>query len=165
MNRLLACLLSALSAPFVSPTLASAAEKGDKVSQCQIGLVFQTGQGVAADAEEAHRWFTMHRRHHLHYEQTPRMRTWRDQARVIIEERDRREGTPGGRRDGAQVVAEPKRRANIVESARIETAASAPTTVMRQGPADGPQPDCDNLSQWRLAFSCLKLNFCMTRLQ
>lgn len=29
----------------------------------------------------------------------------------------------------------------------------------------GPSSGCDNLSQWRLAFSCLKSNRCMTRLQ
>jgi hypothetical protein len=108
-----------------------AAEKGDKVSQFQIGLMYQTGQGVAADAEEAHRWFTMHRRHHLHHEHTPQMQVWRDQARLIIDERDRREGALAARRDGAQVVAELRRRANMVEPVRIETAASAPATVMR----------------------------------
>jgi hypothetical protein len=194
MNRLLACLLLALSASFVSPAFGSAAddalrqaarwhkggdtalavavwrdwaergnvdaaynlavihqhgdgvavdyaaamrwyrfaaEKGDKVSQFQIGLMYQTGQGVAADAEEAHRWFTMHRRHHLHHEHTPQMQVWRDQARLIIDERDRREGALAARRDGAQVVAELRRRANMVEPVRIETAASAPATVMR----------------------------------
>jgi len=26
-------------------------------------------------------------------------------------------------------------------------------------------PGCDNLSQWRQAFSCLKSNRCMTRFQ
>lgn len=109
----------------------TAAEKGDKVSQFQIGLMYQTGQGVAADADEAHRWFTMHRRHHLHHEHTPQMQAWRDQARLIIEERDRREGTLAARQDAAQVVAELRRRANMVEPVRIETAAGAPASVMR----------------------------------
>jgi len=166
MNRLLACLLLALSASFALPAFSSAAddalrqaarwhkggdtalaggvdyaaairwyriaaEKGDKVSQFQIGLMYPTGQRVAADAEEAHHWFTMHRRHHLHHEHTPQMQVWRDQARLIIDERDRREGALAARRDGAQVVAELRRRANMVEPVRIETAVSVPATVMR----------------------------------
>lgn len=54
-----------------------AAEKGDKTSQFQIGLMYQTGQGVEANAEEAHRWFTAHLKHHLHHEHDPKMQAWR----------------------------------------------------------------------------------------
>lgn len=108
-----------------------AADQGDKVAQLQVGLMYQTGQGVAADADEAHRWFTMHRRHHLHHEHTPQMQVWRDQARIIIEESDRREKALAIRRDGAQVVAELKRRAKTVEPQRIETAASEPAAIVR----------------------------------
>ena len=57
-----------------------AAEQGDKVSQFQIGLMYQTGLGVEADPEEAHRWFTAHRKHHMHHAQTPQMQAWREQV-------------------------------------------------------------------------------------
>ena len=90
-----------------------AAEQGDKVSQFQIGLMYQSGQGVAADAEEAHRWFTAHRRHHLHHAHEPQMVAWRQQARALIEERDRQEQLAAARRDGDRVLAELRQRAGL----------------------------------------------------
>jgi uncharacterized protein len=94
-----------------------AAEKGDKVSQFQIGLMYQIGQGVEANQEEAHRWFTMHRQHHRHHEHEPQMVAWRKQALVLIEERDRRKQATQARRNSQQVIAEPKRRAQPLERA------------------------------------------------
>jgi TPR repeat protein len=108
-----------------------AAEQGDKVSQFQIGLMYQTGQGVEANAEEAHRWFTAHRKHHMHHAHTPQMEAWREQARAMIDERDRRETAVAARRDGAQVVADLRRRAGMVDEQRIETATIEPATVLR----------------------------------
>ncbi|MGB7502252.1 MAG: tetratricopeptide repeat protein [Azonexus sp.] len=108
-----------------------AAEQGDKVSQFQIGLMYQTGQGVEANAEEAHRWFTAHRKHHMHHAHTPQMEAWREQARAMIDERDRREAAVAARRDGAQVVADLRRRAGIGEAQRIETANIEPTSILR----------------------------------
>jgi uncharacterized protein len=108
-----------------------AAEQGDKVSQFQIGLMYQTGQGVAADPEEAHRWFTAHRKHHMHHAHSPQMQAWREQARAMIDERDRRETAVAARRDGAQVVADLRRRAGMVNEQRIETANIEPTSILR----------------------------------
>lgn len=108
-----------------------AAGQGDKVSQFQIGLMYQTGQGVEANAEEAHRWFTAHRKHHMHHAHTPQMEAWREQARAMIDERDRRETAVASRRDGAQVVADLRRRAGMVDEQRIETAKIEPATVLR----------------------------------
>ena len=92
-----------------------AAEKGDKVSQVQIGLMYQTGQGVEANQEEAHRWFTRNRRHHLHHEHEPQMVAWRKQALALIEERDRREQATLARRNSQQIIAELKQRAQFIE--------------------------------------------------
>lgn len=100
-----------------------AAEHGDKVSQFQIGLMYQTGLGVEADPEEAHRWLTAHRKHHMHHAHTPQMQAWREQARAVIDERDRR--------DGAQVVADLKRHAGMVDARRIETATIEATPALR----------------------------------
>lgn len=108
-----------------------AAEQGDKVSQFQIGLMYQTGQGVAADPGEAHRWFTAHRKHHMHHAHTPQMQAWREQARAMIDERERRETTLTARRDAAQVMADLKRRAGMVDEQRIETANIVPTSILR----------------------------------
>lgn len=90
-----------------------AAELGDKPAQLQVGLMYLNGQGVAADPEEAQRWFTQHRRHHLHHEQSAQMQAWRQQAAQLIEQRDHRENLLAGRRDGARVVAELRRRAGL----------------------------------------------------
>ena len=105
-----------------------AAEQGDKVSQFQIGLMYQTGQGVAADAEEAHRWFTAHRRHHLHHAHEPQMVAWRQQARTLIEESDRREQLAAARRDGDRVLAELRQRAGLAgeRPAALATADTGP---------------------------------------
>ena len=105
-----------------------AAEQGDKVSQFQIGLMYQSGQGVAADAEEAHRWFTAHRRHHLHHAYEPQMVAWRQQARALIEERDRQEQLAAARRDGDRVLAELRQRAGLAgdRSAALAAADTGP---------------------------------------
>ena len=94
--------------------------QGDKVAQFQIGLMYQTGQGVAADAEAAHRWFTMHRRHHLHHEHDPQMMTWRRQALALIDDRDRREQTAASRQNSHQVIAELRQRAQAPTSSGSE---------------------------------------------
>lgn len=101
-----------------------AAEKGDKTSQFQIGLMYQTGQGVEANAEEAHRWFTAHLKHHLHHEHDPKMQAWRKQAVVLIDERDRREALAANRRDGDQVLADLKFRAGLLPERPLATAAA-----------------------------------------
>ncbi|WP_306607796.1 tetratricopeptide repeat protein [Azonexus sp.] len=90
-----------------------AAEQGDKFAQVQIGLFYQNGLGVAPDETEAHRWFTMHRQHHFHHQHEPRMQAWRQQALALIEAGERREQADIARRDGAQVVAELRRRAGM----------------------------------------------------
>lgn len=107
-----------------------AAEQGDKVSQFQIGLMYQTGLGVEADPEEAHRWFTAHRKHHMHHAQTPQMQAWREQARAVIDERDRRESAAIAGRNGTRVVADLRRRAGMVDEQRAETTIIAPATVL-----------------------------------
>jgi TPR repeat protein len=107
-----------------------AAEQGDKVSQFQIGLMYQTGLGVEADPEEAHRWFTAHRKHHMHHAQTPQMQAWREQARVMLDDRDRRESAAAAGRNGTRVVADLRRRAGMVDEQRAETTIIAPATVL-----------------------------------
>lgn len=108
-----------------------AAGQGDKVAQFQIGLMFQNGEGVEADAAEAHRWFTAHLQHHLHHEHAPQLVAWRQQAALLIAERDRRETLVAARRDGAQVLAELQRRAGMGGERPLATAAAAGTTVLR----------------------------------
>lgn len=93
-----------------------AAEQGDKVSQFQIGLMYQTGQGVEANPAEAHRWFTMHRQHHLHHAHQPQMVAWRKQALALIEDRDRREMASRSKKEGQQVLADLKQRAQPIDS-------------------------------------------------
>lgn len=102
-----------------------AAEKGDKVSQFQIGLMYQIGQGVEANAEEAHRWFTAHLKHHLHHEHDPKMQAWRKQAAALIDERDRREALAANRRDAAHVLADLKFRAGLLPERPLTTAATS----------------------------------------
>ncbi|MDE2441908.1 MAG: sel1 repeat family protein [Betaproteobacteria bacterium] len=107
-----------------------AAEQGDRISQIQIGLMYQTGQGVLADETEAHRWFTMHRQYHLHHEHDPKLVAWRQQALALIEERDLREQLAASRASSAQVLADLKRRAGILETAPTMTARlDAPETI------------------------------------
>lgn len=105
-----------------------AADQGDKVAQFQIGLMFQTGQGVEANAEEAHRWFTAHRKLHGHHEHDPRMQAWRQQALALIEERDRREALAASRANSAQVLAELRRRAGLAPEPAL---AAAPAPLLR----------------------------------
>lgn len=108
-----------------------AAEQGDKVSQFQIGLMYQTGQGIAVDEAEAHRRFTMHRKHHLHHEHEPNMVAWRQQALALIEERDRREQLAASQASSAQVLADLKRRAGVMPERPTETAALDTATRVR----------------------------------
>lgn len=90
-----------------------AADQGDKISQFQIGLMYQNGQGVTANDEEAHRWFTAHRKHHMHHLNTPQMAAWRDQARALLDDRDRRERFASSRKNSDQILAELKQRAGM----------------------------------------------------
>jgi len=96
-----------------------AADQGDKISQFQIGLMYQTGQGVEANEEEAHRWFTAHRKHHIHHLNTPQMAAWCDQARAMIDDRDRREQLAASRQNSDQVLAELKQRAQPLERSQM----------------------------------------------
>ena len=49
----------------------------------------------------------------------------------MIDERDRRETAVATGRDGAQVVADLRRRAGMVDEQRIETANIEPTSILR----------------------------------
>ena len=91
----------------------------------------EVGQGVVADAAEAHRWFTMHRQHHLHHEHEPQLVAWRQQALALIEERDRREQLAASRSKAAQILAELKRRAGMGVERPTETAALETATTLR----------------------------------
>jgi hypothetical protein len=94
-----------------------AAERGDKVSQVQIGLMYLNGEGVPADETKAHEWFTKSRHEHAHHHHNPQFQQWQKQARAIIEERDRREAYAASQRNGEQVLADLKRRAETVAAA------------------------------------------------
>lgn len=108
-----------------------AADLGDKTAQFQIGLMYQTGQGVKVDEAEAHRWFTMHRKHHLHHMHQPQMAAWRQQALVLIDERDRREQLAASRSQSAQVLADLKQRAGLRDTLPTMTAALETTALAR----------------------------------
>lgn len=109
-----------------------AAERGDKVSQVQLGLMYQNGEGVPADQAKAHEWFTQNRREHMHHHHSAQFQQWQQQARALIEERDRREAVEVARRDGDRIVAELKRRAAIVAAPQpagtLAVAAAQPAT-------------------------------------
>lgn len=90
-----------------------AAEQGDKVSQIQLGLMYQNGEGMPADQAQAHEWFTKNRHDHMHHHHTAQFRQWQQQARVLIEERDRHEAAALARRDGDSILADLKRRASM----------------------------------------------------
>jgi phospholipase/lecithinase/hemolysin len=90
-----------------------AAEHGDKVSQIQLGLMYQNGEGMPADQAKAHEWFTKNRYDHMHHHHNSQFQQWQQQARVLIEERDRREAAVASQRDGERVLADLKRRASI----------------------------------------------------
>lgn len=94
-----------------------AAERGDKISQVQLGLMYQNGEGVPADEAKAHEWFTLNRREHMHHHHSAQFQQWQQQARALIDERDRREAAALARRDGDRIVAELKRRAATVAEA------------------------------------------------
>jgi uncharacterized protein len=94
-----------------------AAEQGDKVSQIQLGLMYQNGEGMPADQAKAHEWFTKNRHDHMHHHHNPQFQKWQQQARVLIEERDRREAAALARRDGDSILAELKRRASMTAAA------------------------------------------------
>jgi hypothetical protein len=108
-----------------------AADQGDKISQFQIGLMYQTGQGVVANEEEAHRWFTAHRKHHMHHLHTPQMAAWREQARALLDDRDRREQLAASRKNSDQVLAELKHRAGMAADKPTATAALVSDTLIR----------------------------------
>lgn len=108
-----------------------AADQGDKISQFQIGLMYQTGQGVTANEEEAHRWFTAHRKHHMHHLHTPQMAAWSNQARDLLDDRDRREQLAASRKNSDQVLAELKQRAGIAAERPTTTAAHVSDTFVR----------------------------------
>lgn len=90
-----------------------AAERGDRMSQFQIGLMYQRGDGVKADEAEAHRWFVMHRGDHHQHAHSAQMQRWREQAAVLIQERDLREGLAATGRDDDRVLADLRQRAGM----------------------------------------------------
>ena len=90
-----------------------AAERGDKVSRIQLGLMYQNGEGVPADQVKAHEWFTRSRQEHAHHHHHPQFQKWQQQARAMIEERDRHEAAALARRDSDSILAELKRRASL----------------------------------------------------
>lgn len=105
-----------------------AAERGDKVSQFQIGLMYLNGEGVPADETQAHAWFVRNRHEHVHHHHSPQLLQWQRQARALIEERDRREAFAASRRDSAAVLADLRRRAGLTsepEPTPIRLAATA----------------------------------------
>ena len=108
-----------------------AADQGDKASQIQIGLMYQIGQGVAINEEEAHRWFTAHRKHHMHHLHTPQMAAWREQARALLDVRDRREQLAASGKNSDQVLAELKQRAGLSAERPTATAALSSETQIR----------------------------------
>lgn len=102
-----------------------AAERGDKVSRIQLGLMYQNGEGVPADQAKAHEWFTKSRREHALHHHHPKFQQWQQQARVLIEERDRRESAANARRDGDSILADLKRRASMTATASGTTKLAA----------------------------------------
>lgn len=110
----------------------AAAERGDKAAQIRLGLMYQNGEGVPADEAQAHQWFTMNRRQHAHHQHHAQFQQWQQQARTLIEERDRREALAAARRDGERIMAELRQRAATVAEAlpsrsmAVASAADAP---------------------------------------
>lgn len=98
-----------------------AAERGDKASQFQLGLMYLKGEGVPADETKAHEWFVKNRQEHMHHHHTAQFQEWQKQARALIEERDRREAYVASQRNGDQVLADLKRRAATVAVAQPAT--------------------------------------------
>jgi TPR repeat protein len=94
-----------------------AAERGDKSAQIRLGLMYQNGEGVAVDAAQAHQWFTLNRQQHAHHQHHAQFQQWQQQARALIEERDRREALAAARRDGERIMAELRQRAATVAEA------------------------------------------------
>jgi hypothetical protein len=48
-------------------------------------------EGVTADEQEAHRWFTLRRVHQAHHDHTPQMEQWRREAAERIRQEEMRE--------------------------------------------------------------------------
>ncbi|MDP2829785.1 MAG: tetratricopeptide repeat protein [Sulfuricellaceae bacterium] len=90
-----------------------AAERGDKPSQTQLGLIYMNGDGVPADSAKAQEWFTKSRREHAHHHHNAQFQQWQKQARALIEERDRHGAAIAAIDEGAQTLAELKRRAGM----------------------------------------------------
>lgn len=101
-----------------------AAERDDRASQYMLGQMFLDGQGVPADKEAAHRWFTGHRAHHMHHEHAPQMQAWRKQAAALIQERDRHESLAASRENADQVMADLRRRAGLDAAPRLVDAST-----------------------------------------
>lgn len=95
----------------------AAAERGDKAAQIRLGLMYQNGEGVPADEAKAHQWFTMNRQQHAHHQHHAQFQQWQQQARALIDARDRREALAAARRDGERVMAELRQRAATVAEA------------------------------------------------
>lgn len=104
-----------------------AAEQGDKVSQIQLGLMYQNGEGVPADQAKAHEWFTKNRHDHMHHHHNPQFQKWQQQARALIDERDRREAVAISRHEGERVLAELKHRASQTAATPVTTKLAATT--------------------------------------
>lgn len=100
-----------------------AAERGDRESQSRLGAMYLNGEGTARNEKEGWRWINEHRVAHLHHDHHPHMVAWRAQAAKLIDERDRREAFAASRRDGAQVMAELRRRAGMATPSAQQLAA------------------------------------------
>ena len=106
-----------------------AAELGDKASRIQLGLMYQNGEGVPADQALAHEWFTKTRQDHAHHHHHPQFQKWQQEARALLDERDRVEAAALAQRDGARILAELQRRAATpATAAKAKLAALADTT-------------------------------------
>ncbi|MCX7897717.1 MAG: sel1 repeat family protein [Rhodocyclaceae bacterium] len=68
-----------------------AAEAGDKAAQFRLGAMYLRGEGVRKDEHLAHEWFTRHRRAHLLHHHDARFTRWQEEAKRLIEARDRHE--------------------------------------------------------------------------
>jgi len=94
--------------------------------------MYQEGVGVAANQEEAHRWFTMNRQHHYHHiAHNPQLQQWRQQAARLLWQRDMQEALAKSRQNSQQVLAELQQRLQHTDEPRVQTAAVAGDTVTR----------------------------------
>lgn len=107
-----------------------AAERGDRVSQSQLGAMYLNGEGTQKDEKAGWRWINEHRVAHAHHDHHPQMQAWRKQAANLIWTSDMRESIAASRGNSDRVLAELKRRAAATTTARAtpQIVASGPAT-------------------------------------